>query len=329
MSWHFSRALVEASSAANCSDGVPSAPSSSSPTHGMCWSPGRMTEASSPSRSGMTYAHSTESHGEALLTWCLEGSRVRTSPAQEQAPVWRDLVRDSGGRWHESSARYDPDTSSWKTRQCSLLAGSESFSETWPRWGLMLDGVSWALSMPGRLTEGNGSGSSLPTPTASEGGRQRSKSPGAAVRPSSGMMAKRDLWPTPTCGAASHSTLSPEAQARELERSIRDRGGPSTLAIYVQAGMSPSMQKHPGCRAMWPTPNTMDHMSPRSDEALERAKTVGGCSNLKDQPEIREAGGSLNPTWVEWLMGWPLGWTACEPSEMDRFRRVRPWPGGS
>lgn len=24
--------------------------------------------------------------------------------------------------------------------------------------------------------------------------------------------------------------------------------------------------------------------------------------------------GSLNPTWVEWLMGWPRGWTDCEHS---------------
>ena len=32
-------------------------------------------------------------------------------------------------------------------------------------------------------------------------------------------------------------------------------------------------------------------------------------------------GGSLNPTWVEWLMGWPLGWTDCAASATDRFRQ--------
>jgi hypothetical protein len=26
-------------------------------------------------------------------------------------------------------------------------------------------------------------------------------------------------------------------------------------------------------------------------------------------------GGKLNPTWVEWLMGFPLGWTDLEDSE--------------
>jgi DNA (cytosine-5)-methyltransferase 1 len=33
------------------------------------------------------------------------------------------------------------------------------------------------------------------------------------------------------------------------------------------------------------------------------------------------SGGPLNPTWVEWLMGWPLGWTALEPLAMDRFQQ--------
>ena len=32
-------------------------------------------------------------------------------------------------------------------------------------------------------------------------------------------------------------------------------------------------------------------------------------------------GGALNPTWVEWLMGWPLGWADCAASAMDKFRQ--------
>jgi hypothetical protein len=30
-------------------------------------------------------------------------------------------------------------------------------------------------------------------------------------------------------------------------------------------------------------------------------------------------GGALNPVWVEWLMGWPLGWTDLKPLEMGKF----------
>ena len=32
-----------------------------------------------------------------------------------------------------------------------------------------------------------------------------------------------------------------------------------------------------------------------------------------------KVGGQLNPTWVEWLMGWPLGWTDLKPLAMDKF----------
>lgn len=31
------------------------------------------------------------------------------------------------------------------------------------------------------------------------------------------------------------------------------------------------------------------------------------------------AGGALNPDWVEWLMGWPIGWTSLEPLEDHRI----------
>jgi len=32
-------------------------------------------------------------------------------------------------------------------------------------------------------------------------------------------------------------------------------------------------------------------------------------------------GGQLNPPWVEWLMGWPIGWTDLKPLETDKFRQ--------
>lgn len=30
-----------------------------------------------------------------------------------------------------------------------------------------------------------------------------------------------------------------------------------------------------------------------------------------------EPSGQLSPDWVEWLMGWPIGWTRLEPIELD------------
>lgn len=38
-------------------------------------------------------------------------------------------------------------------------------------------------------------------------------------------------------------------------------------------------------------------------------------------PKQRIHGGFPNPMWVEWLMGWPIGWTNQEPLETDKFLR--------
>ena len=43
---------------------------------------------------------------------------------------------------------------------------------------------------------------------------------------------------------------------------------------------------------------------------------------------VIEAGGQLNPTWVEWLMGWPLGWTDLKPLAMDRYQQWLQQHGG-
>ena len=30
-------------------------------------------------------------------------------------------------------------------------------------------------------------------------------------------------------------------------------------------------------------------------------------------------GGALNPDWVEWLMGWPVGWTSLMPLDCRKY----------
>jgi hypothetical protein len=49
--------------------------------------------------------------------------------------------------------------------------------------------------------------------------------------------------------------------------------------------------------------------------STERWDNPERSRNLNDQ-----IGGQLNPTWVEWLMGWPLGWTDCGASATAKFR---------
>jgi len=83
---------------------------------------------------------------------------------------------------------------------------------------------------------------------------------------------------------------------------------------------------------MWPTPQAHD-AAPGNASRVGRYGTEHGGRNLNDwvalwpTPTISgnhnrkgasatsgdglatAAGGALNPTWVEWLMGLPLGWT--------------------
>ena len=36
--------------------------------------------------------------------------------------------------------------------------------------------------------------------------------------------------------------------------------------------------------------------------------------------QAQQGGGPLNPAWVEWLTGWPIGHTASEPLGTAKFR---------
>jgi len=58
---------------------------------------------------------------------------------------------------------------------------------------------------------------------------------------------------------------------------------------------------------MWPTPTVHD------------SKNNGGQSQMvRNTPPLNaQIGGKLNPPWVDWLMGFPIGWTALEPPEME------------
>jgi len=68
------------------------------------------------------------------------------------------------------------------------------------------------------------------------------------------------------------------------------------------------------------TPTARDWKSGKaSDATMER----------NSRPLSEQIGGSLNPTWVEWLMGWPLGWTDLKPLATDKSPCVQPQHGTS
>jgi len=66
---------------------------------------------------------------------------------------------------------------------------------------------------------------------------------------------------------------------------------------------------------IWTTPTARDFKGPTITEKHPQ----GFNKSLANEV----GGGSLNPTWVEWLMGWPLAWTDLRPSGTDKFHK---WP---
>jgi DNA (cytosine-5)-methyltransferase 1 len=76
---------------------------------------------------------------------------------------------------------------------------------------------------------------------------------------------------------------------------------------------------------IWPTPTVSDTKPASSGEIKEyrsenRRTTVQRLRAAATDPD--QVGGSLNPTWVEWLMGYPLGWTDLEGSATRSSRRL-------
>lgn len=178
MSWIISSALMKAYENSHCSqeqveeslevtysDGKQSAQSSGMNTPLLYCAQDKMKGFFRLSRSGRTFSLLTENLGEDLLTWYLVDSLAQIFPAQEEARELKAQHQACGSTWRESLAKYDLDTHSWKTAQCSLLEGLESFSETWPRSGTMRNGVAYQARSLEQTTNATESGSWLPTPT--------------------------------------------------------------------------------------------------------------------------------------------------------------------
>jgi DNA (cytosine-5)-methyltransferase 1 len=77
-------------------------------------------------------------------------------------------------------------------------------------------------------------------------------------------------------------------------------------------------------RAIFPTPTSQDAKNCTLPPSQRNRDSIPGMM-LRDGAA---PGGQLNPTWVEWLMGWPLGWTDLKPLETDKFPQWRHSHGG-
>lgn len=88
----------------------------------------------------------------------------------------------------------------------------------------------------------------------------------------------------------------------------------------IEFGLSPSTTKSKRARRTWPTP-VASMAKGSSINALTRKSGANRSNDRLDHAVMALDGGHLNPEWVEWLMGWPIGWTDLKPLEMAKFRQ--------
>ena len=68
--------------------------------------------------------------------------------------------------------------------------------------------------------------------------------------------------------------------------------------------------------SLWPTPTYGKLAGGTGGMEQIEAKYLAGEITSEERRAMRAGnGGKLNPMWVEWLMGFPLGWTDLEASE--------------
>ena len=165
-------------SSAECFSDIPAfAPSKSSLSAEKFSCNGNATESSQSSQSGTTCELSTASRGAEKSTAFAEASRVRTFPQREKERVSTGREAAYGASSPVLLARYDRDTRSWKTPQCSLIEDSGECLETFPKSGIMRGGVLWELTMWVPPTVASESGFwRIPTPLASDGSKQQANS---------------------------------------------------------------------------------------------------------------------------------------------------------
>jgi hypothetical protein len=82
---------------------------------------------------------------------------------------------------------------------------------------------------------------------------------------------------------------------------------------------------------LWPTPTASDEKgSVTPQTAKKRAAKSSRGVRLPEFLTLKGLlpGGRHNPEFSEWLMGWPLQWTAIEPLETAKFREWQQQHGG-
>ena len=347
MSFIYSRALVEGFLQEKYSAGVVSARWKTIPTVSAFSCSVKTTESWNRFLSGTTFEHFTALHGEVLLMWFRAGFLAKESRLQEPVKDLKTPDQDCGERWRGLLVKYDRDSFLWKTAHSLFQEVVPKSSLILPRWGMMRCGELWErITSP--LPIGGTAFGLWRTPTASDGrggayaGTEKLKKRQQAhytLRLVDQVKSGEKIWPTPTVhglhnkkGASKNSGTGLSTAVKmfptptkmggagfcgkpDKGRTSKNSGMTLTGKVLRLEGIGPHAEK-------FPTPRASDGKRNQAQATDSTQKKVNsGQATLGESIVNQESRGNLNPYWVEWLMGWPIGYSALKPLGMARFQR--------
>ena len=292
MSWHYLQGQEAESWEGTCLDGAPSALLKLMLTPEVCCSPGSATDCCQPFRSGTTCEPSTAIPGADGCRLSAADSLAPTFPQPGRVQELTAKPAAFGWKWPGSFAKFDRGSSSWRTRQCSLLGDLNEFSGTWPQWGLMRDGECLEQTALAPRTSATESGL-WQTPVADDACNREKGKWNSRGEPKLSAQVKiyPEKWPTPRAN---------DGEKRGNFDTENPRNG---LPAAVKRYMTPTASIGTKCGG---------RHNGKADTLASQIAELEGMQQTST--------GQLNPTWIEWLMGWPSGWTDCAALAMDRFQ---------
>ncbi len=178
-----------------------------------------------------------------------------------------------------------PEVKRWPT---PMASDAERASTTYPKGNQTLEGTAREL---------------WPTPTVNGNNNRKGLSPNSG----DGLATAARQWPMPAARDAKDSGTEPSQWARH------------TPGLSIQVQQWPRPRAHDANGA---APTEYDSHSPNlealANRPTHRASRTGGADSHGQVPEAFR-GGKVDPRWVEWLMGIPIGRTKLEPSATESY----------
>ena len=217
-------------------------------------------------------------------------------------------------------AWFDPDTSSLRTFQVSLLTQQhDEFSATLPPAGTMRNGrLSELTTLELPISEsGSGSGPIWQSPDTGGGGRT-TKGSWPTPRAAADKMGRPRENDRDDLQAAAHRATWPTPDANAWKGSSKPGQRRGQISEAVECGPTAGRSTR---RMSWATPQARDWKG-------ESGPSIKGTEMDLPMQVKKQSPGQLNPSWVEWLMGYPIGFTALDASATRSSRKSSSGSGG-